>query len=268
MSERRQRSAATSNIFQIRVTTDNGLTAPCTPVGTSPHSRRSTELMAKAAIFDLDGTLVDSNELHVNAWTRAFENAGRPVAPDKIRRQIGKGTDNLVPALIPGADNALIERLGDEHGRIFKGEHLRAVEPFDGAGELIVATHSAGMQVVFASSASQEEVDHYINLLGVGDLVTATTSIDDVEHSKPAPDIFRAALRKLGCVAPADAVVIGDTPYDIEAAAAAGIAAIAVRSGGFADLDLVGAAAIYDDVKSLLANLPASPLMTDGMIGE
>jgi membrane protein len=217
--------------------------------------------MARAVFFDIDGTLVDSNALHVEAWVRAFAEAGHTIAADAIAGQIGKGADNLVPALIPGADDDTAEALGDRHGAIFKGEYLERVRPFPHARDLIARVRETGRTVVLASSASGEELKHYCALLDIADLVDASTTIDDVGNSKPAPDIFSVARDKVGVEA-ADVVVVGDAPYDMDAARRCGMARVAVRSGGFDDASLTeaGAQAIYDDVADLLARFDESLL--------
>ena len=207
----------------------------------------------RAVLFDLDGTLVDSNEAHADVWAQVFAEAGVDVSRDAIRGQIGKGGDLLVPTLAPDLDEAAQEKLAERHGEIFKADHLAAVRPFPDAAALVAHVHARGLKVVLASSASRDELDHYVGLLGIADLVDASTTADDVETSKPAPDIFGVALDKLAGVDPADAVVVGDTPYDVEAAAKAGMRAVAVRSGGFDDAALSGAVAIHDDVADLLA---------------
>ncbi|MBB4857704.1 membrane protein [Novosphingobium chloroacetimidivorans] len=216
----------------------------------------------RAVLFDIDGTLVDSNDLHVLAWQRAFEQVGAAIDAQTIHDQIGKGKDMLVPALLPYADEATQGKAGELHGTIFKTEYLDRVEPFAGARDLLARVHEAGQQVVLASSASAPELEHYVQLLEAGDLVDASTSGDDVEHTKPAPDIFAAAMAKLAPLRPEEAIVVGDTPYDIEAAAKCEIAAVAVRSGKFSDAALTdaGAIAIYDDVAALLADYSSSPL--------
>jgi len=216
----------------------------------------------KAVLYDIDGTLVDSNDLHVLAWTSAFKSIGAEFDRSTIHDQIGKGTDMLVPTLLPDLDEDAQEALGETHGAIFKAEHLGGVKPFPGAHDLLAQSHAAGQRVVLASSASSEELDHYLGLLDARDIVDTTTSSDDVENTKPAPDIFATALKKLGDVDSAEVIVVGDTPYDIEAAGKCGIAAIGVRSGGFADdvLREAGAVALYDDVAALLADYDASPL--------
>lgn len=218
-------------------------------------------MACEAAFFDIDGTLVDSNALHVEAWRRAFAEAGHTVAPDRIAGQIGKGADNLVPALIPGAGEDVAEALGERHGAIFKRDGIDRVRPFPGARDLIIRAHDAGLRIVLASSASEEELKHYCGLLDIGDLVDVATTIDDVGTSKPAPDIFAVARDKAGIDADR-VVVVGDAPYDMDAARKCGMTRVAVRSGGFADEALIeaGAQVIYDDVAALLAGFDASPL--------
>lgn len=219
--------------------------------------------MSKQAIlFDIDGTLVDSNEAHVNAWCEAFNQAGHHFDRATIHHQIGKGGDNLVPSLLPRASDEERERIDHAHGGIYKLKYIDAVRPFPGARELLRHAAENGQKVVLASSASRKELDHYVDLLGARDLLTATTSKDDVTHSKPCPDIFAKALEKSGCASPEDAIVVGDTPYDISAARKLGVAAVAVRSGGFPEDELRACqpVAIYDDVAALLADYASSPL--------
>lgn len=213
-----------------------------------------------AVFFDIDGTLVDSNAFHVLAWQEAFAAIGAQFDRQTIHDQIGKGTDMLVPSLLPDADDAQQEALGKAHDTIFKSRFLDRVAPFPGARDLLARAAAAGRTVVLASSASQGELDHYLDLLDARGLVSATTSADDVERTKPAPDIFAAALDKVAPRPAGDVVVVGDTPYDVEAAARCGMAAVAVRSGGFADDALSGAIALYDDVAALLRDYEASPL--------
>ncbi|SFP60741.1 HAD family hydrolase [Sphingomonas rubra] len=215
----------------------------------------------RAVLFDIDGTLIDSNDLHVQAWAQAFAERGHAVDRDAIAGQIGKGGDNLVPALLPDVPPVEQKGLSKAQGRLFKQVFLDRAKPFPQARALVERVAAAGARVVLASSASQEELDHYVALMGIGDLVAASTSIDDVETSKPAPDIFAVALEKSDFPA-AQVIAVGDTPYDVEAAAKAGVATVALLSGGF-DRDVLtaaGAVAIYDDVAALLANYEASPL--------
>ncbi len=215
--------------------------------------------MLKAILFDIDGTLVDSNDLHVLAWEEAFRDAGYQSDRATLHSQIGKGADNYVPALLPQASEEEAERLAEAHARIYKQKYLADVRPFPHARDLLKRSHEAGYKVVLASSASGEELKHYLGLLDADDLVDAHTSADDVGCSKPCPDIFETAREKIG-IAPGEALVVGDTPYDIEAATKAGIKAVAVRSGKFPDAQLSGAIAIFDDVAEIFARFDASPL--------
>lgn len=218
----------------------------------------------KAVLFDIDGTLVDSNAYHVAAWEEAFASIGQRFDRDVIHDQIGKGTDMLVPALLPDIDAEGQERLGEKQGQAFKTKFLDRVEPFAGARDLLVRVHAAGQRVVLASSASQAELDHYVDLLDARDILSETTSADDVERTKPAPDIFATALDKVAPLTAEEVIVVGDTPYDVEAAAKCGIAAIGLRSGKFTDDALIGAGAgavaLYDDVAHLLRDYERSPI--------
>ncbi len=218
----------------------------------------------KAILFDIDGTLVDSNDQHVLAWREVFAGIGKDFDWQLLHDQIGKGADMLVPTLLPGSDPATAEQLGEAHGKIYKAKYLAAVKPFTAAHDLLRKAHEAGQLVVLASSASQSELDHYIDLLDARELIAATTCADDVEQSKPAPDIFATALATVAPLTAAEVIVVGDTPYDIEAAKAAGIAAIGLRSGKFRDEVLLGAGAValYDNVAALLADYDHSPLGT------
>ena len=204
--------------------------------------------MIDAVLFDVDGTLVDSNDLHTSAWQETFRHFGLVVSYDAIRGQIGKGGDNLIPALLP-AD--IVERLQEEiesfRSELFGRDYLHKAKPFPGAAELLRRLRGEGVTLVLASSAKQGELDHHIEKLGCRDLLAATTSADDVEHSKPCPDIFAAAWEKAQANGGAGTVVVvGDTPYDIDAASRIGLPAVAVRCGGFDEEELVRAAAIYD----------------------
>ena len=206
----------------------------------------------RAILFDLDGTLVDTNDLHVEAWDRAFREHGHEFSRERIHSQIGKGGDNLVPSLLPDASEEEQEAIDERHGEIYKGELMPTARPFTRASDLLRRTKEEGLKVALASSAGSEEVDHYVELLGK-DLISFTTGKDDVEASKPCPDIFEAALKK-GGLRPDEAIVIGDTPYDVIAAKRAGLDCIAVLSGGFPEDELreAGAIAIYRDAADLL----------------
>jgi membrane protein len=216
----------------------------------------------KAILFDVDGTLVDSNEQHISAWADAFQQFGYDLDRQSIHDQMGKGGDNLVPALLPDISHEELEKLGNAQGELFQGRYRGEVRPFPGAKDLIGRVVDDGNKVVLASSASSEELEFWIELLDVRHLLTATTSRSDVAHSKPAPDIFRAALDKVTPIQPSEAVVIGDTPYDLQAARKCAIPSIGLRSGKFSDEAMTPFTPlkIYDDVAGILADYDGSPL--------
>lgn len=219
----------------------------------------------RAVLFDIDGTLIDSNLLHVDVWQMVFAEVGARPSRDEIHGQIGKGGDNLVPTLLPDADDATRERTSERHGEIFKTYGLHRARPFPRAAELLARVHAAGQQVVLASSAKRAELDHYVGVLGATDLVAHAVTMDDVERSKPAGDIFATALARTGLPA-AEVIAVGDTPYDATSAAKCGVATVGLLSGGFTADELTGAGvvALYADVAALLADYDGSPLATGG----
>ena len=206
--------------------------------------------MTSAAILDIDGTLVDTNYQHAIAWFRAFRAQGLILPIWRIHRHIGMGGDQLVPAL---AGEEFEERHGDdvrESEQDLYGELIDDVEPVDGARELILRLSESERRVVLASSAKEEEVDHYLDLLDVREIVDDWTTSADVEATKPEPDLVQAALQKVG----ADGgVMVGDTPWDVEAARRAGIETLAVLTGGFAASELrdAGATEVFESVREL-----------------
>jgi HAD superfamily hydrolase (TIGR01509 family) len=219
--------------------------------------------LIKAAIFDVDGTLVDSNDLHVEAWREAFQHYGKEVHFDDVYRHMGQGGDQLMPAFLSqdelqkfGAD---LERLRVE---LFTRDYLPGAEPFPKVRELFERLKHDGILIALASSAKEEELVRHQKNLNVEDLVDAVTCADDAKHSKPCPDILQAALARLDGIAPDEAIVIGDTPYDAQAAARAGMSAIGVLSGGFSEevLRSSGMIEIYRDVADLLEHYDDSPL--------
>ncbi|HEX8147172.1 MAG TPA: HAD family phosphatase [Pyrinomonadaceae bacterium] len=219
--------------------------------------------MIRAVIFDVDGTLVDSNELHVEAWREAFRRYGKELAFDEVHGQMGKGGDQLMPVFCSEEE---LDEFGDELERhrveLFAGRYLPRVRPFPRVRELFERLKADGLQVALASSAKEEELEQHKKSLRVEDLLEAATSADDAERSKPHPDIFQAALAGLKGVRPEEAIVVGDTPYDVEAAAKAGMRTVGLLSGGFAEEALrgAGAVAIYGDVSDLLDRYDYSPL--------
>jgi HAD superfamily hydrolase (TIGR01509 family) len=215
--------------------------------------------MIGAVLFDVDGTLVDSNDLHAAAWQQAFRHFGITLSFDRIRAQIGKGGDNLIPTLLPrDASERLHTEIEDFRSDLFRRDYLPKAHPFPEVCALLRTIRDDGRQIVLATSAKQAELDFHVDRMGCGDLVTAATTNDDVEHSKPCPDIFEAALAKVAPLGPDEVVVVGDTPWDVKAAARIGIRAIAVRCGGFPEEELrrAGAAEIYDGPKELIARYP------------
>lgn len=211
--------------------------------------------MPKAAIFDLDGTLLDSVDLHALAWQEALLKFGHEVSFEQVRGQIGKGGDKLVPVFLSdGEQEDHGEELEEWRGSRFKTEYLPLVRPFSAVPDLLQRVREAGLQVAVASSAKKDEVDKYLDIAGITDLVDLKTSSDDVEESKPAPDIFEIVLKKLKLEG-ADAVAIGDTPYDAEGAAKAGVRTVGVLCGGFTEDELrkAGCAEVYPGPAALLA---------------
>lgn len=214
----------------------------------------------RAALFDVDGTLVDTNDLHAAAWREAFLHFGVELPHEQIRWQVGKGGDNLIPALLPGIEPDRQRQMEEYRSDLFKRDYLPRAVPFPGVRDLFERLVSDGIRVALASSSHAEEVDFYLGLAGIADLVSATTSKDDVESSKPCPDIFEAAMARLAPLTADEAVVVGDSPWDVKAAAGAGLRAIGLRCGGFPDeaLTEAGACALYDGPRDLAARYPAS----------
>jgi HAD superfamily hydrolase (TIGR01549 family) len=218
--------------------------------------------MIKAVIFDLDGTLVDSNDLHADAWDEAFRHFGKEFPRDRLREHIGKGGDKYVPEFLTEAEMRDIgEELEKFRGDIFKRKYIDRVRPFPKVRELLQRIRDDGKRVVLASSGSESDVTHYIKVAEIGEVAEAFTTKSDVSNSKPSPDVFRRALN-LVHVQPDEAIVVGDTPYDVQAAKKIDIATVGVLCGGFREDDLraSGAIAIFKDPADLLENYARSPL--------
>ena len=215
------------------------------------------QMQLKAVIFDVDGTLVDSNTLHARAWQEAFRRFGKNVSFDAVYQQIGKGGDQLMPEFLSQDD---LERLGEDlekyRGDLFKEKYMDQVEPFPRVRELFERLKDSGLLIALASSAKENEVERHMETLGITKLVDFATSKDVSDNSKPAPDIFNAALKGLE-VAVADALIVGDSPWDVISARKAKIDIICLLSGGFPEEQLrtAGASEIYKDVSDLLDNL-------------
>lgn len=217
----------------------------------------------KAVIFDIDGTLIDSVDLHARAWHEAFAHFKVETKLIDVRNQIGKGGDKLMPTFL---SKKRIEEFGKEleewRGEHYKSNYIGKVRPFHDSHALLAKIKQKGKLLAAGSSAKQDELDHYLKLLDAVDLFDVTTSADDADESKPDPDIFQVALKKLGTSFD-DTIVVGDSPYDAEAAAKIGLPTIGFLSGGFEKSSLVeaGAIKIYDGPTELLNNLGASPIV-------
>jgi phosphoglycolate phosphatase-like HAD superfamily hydrolase len=208
----------------------------------------------RAWLFDVDGTLVDTNDLHAAAWREAFLHFGHEISLEAIRWQVGKGGDNLIPSLLPDLSEDEQAALEAWRGDLFKRCYMPRAIPFEGVRDLFERIVTDGVRIVLASSSSEAEVAFYLGLIGAEDLVTTSTTKDDADSSKPCPDIFEAALAKLG-LPPAEAVVVGDSVWDMKAAGRTGLSAIGFRCGGFPDDALLeaGARALFDGPADLLA---------------
>ena len=215
----------------------------------------------RGVILDVDGTLVDSNDAHTSAWVEALQRGGYNVPREKVRRLIGMGADNLLPeAITVEKESEEGKHLSDTWSEIFKEDYLHGLKAFPRTRELLERMRKDGLKLVVASSAKDEMLRTLLDIAGATDLIEGKTSSDDAENSKPEPDIVKAALDKLGMGAN-EVLMLGDTPYDIEAAGKLGIGVVALRCGGFTDVDFERAVAIYDDPEDLLKNYDKSPLV-------
>ena len=215
----------------------------------------------KAVLFDIDGTLVDSNYLHVDAWTRGITEAGESAHAADVHEGIGLDSGKLLERLFrERADSDAVRRAKELHSEHYAGSAER-LRRFDGVHELFRAVRERGLKVVLASSAPQEELDTLLEVLDAGELIDETTNSDDVETAKPEPDLITVALQKAG-VAAGEALMVGDTRWDVEAARKAGVDTIAVLTGGRGERELAdsGAIAVYADVAELLRRLDESPV--------
>jgi phosphoglycolate phosphatase-like HAD superfamily hydrolase len=214
----------------------------------------------QGVLLDIDGTLINSNESHTQAWIQALHENDYRVSYNQIRPYIGMGSDNLLWSAMQLDSETLEGRVvSRRHGEIFREKYLPHIMPFRGARELLMRMHTQGLKLIAATSAEKAEAETLLKIIRGQDFIEIITSGSDVQNSKPQPDILKAALR-IAHLEPADAVMIGDSPYDIEAAIAAGIPAIGFRCGGWEDIDLIGAAEIYDGPADLLQKYEKSLL--------
>ncbi len=225
--------------------------------------------MPKAVIFDIDGTLLDSVDLHAEAWQEAFRQFGFEIPFDDIRSQIGKGGDQLLPVFLnPEEVKEKGKELEEFRAQLFKDKYLPRVRPFACVRELFEKVKANGQKVALASSAKKDQLETFEHIANINDLVEVRTSSADAKRSKPHPDIFEAALAGLGeDVQPLDAIVVGDSPHDAEGAKRAGLRTVGVLCGGFAEQDLqkAGCIAIYSDPEDLLRKYDESPLANSGL---
>ncbi len=216
----------------------------------SPDSQ-TTKL--QAVLCDMDGTLVDSNALHAAAWQESFAHFGISVSFDAALHQIGKGGDQLIPVFVPHADVERLKKSLEEYRKeLFASKYFNKITVFPGVRDVLQRMKASGLRIAIASSASQEDLAKLKEMAAITDLVEEESSKDDANKSKPEPDIFESTLARLNLPAQAT-VALGDTPWDIQAAAKAGLATVAVTSGGWKEAELreAGALEVYRDIAHL-----------------
>jgi HAD superfamily hydrolase (TIGR01549 family) len=211
------------------------------------HSRHAL----KAILCDIDGTLVDSNDAHALAWVDALEQVGKPTQFERIRPLIGMGGDKLLPALHIDPDSSLGQEASARSTRAFLETYIDSIRAFPRARELLERIRASGRSLFAATSAEDREITAILERGEIDDLFEAATTSSDVEESKPAPDVVQAALARARCL-PHEAVMLGDTPYDVRAARRTNLRVIAFRCGGWSDDELGGALEIHDDPAALL----------------
>lgn len=214
----------------------------------------------KAVLLDIDGTLIDSNDAHAHAWVETGKEFGHDIEFDHVRWLIGMGGDKVLPEVTGLEEESDVgEKILARRGEIFREKYLPTLRPFEGVRELLQEIAQDGMKLVVATSASEEDLQGLLKQAGIEDLIDKAANSDDAEESKPAPDIVEAALRRAKAE-PGEAIMIGDTPYDIAAATRAGVPIIGFRSGGWEGEELRGAIAIYEGPADLLSGYSSSPL--------
>lgn len=213
----------------------------------------------QGVLLDIDGTLIDSNDAHARSWTDTLRRAGYDVTFERVRELIGKGGDKLLAETV-GIDDKSAEgkEITDRRRELFLREYVPKINAFNGARDLLAHMRNEGLRLVVATSAGAEEMRPLLHIVGAEDLIDEATSSSDAERSKPDPDIVQAALEK-GRFTPKEALMLGDTPYDIEAAGRAGVSTVALRTGGWSDNALAGALAIFDNPRDLLKHWDKSP---------
>ena len=213
----------------------------------------------RAILLDVDGTLIDSNDAHAQAWVDAGAEFGYAIEFDRVRWLVGMGGDKVLPELTGlSEDSEEGKKILDRRGEIFRTKYLPQLKPFPKARELLLRFREEGYKLVVATSASEKDLQALLKQAGVDDVIERATTSDDAAESKPAPDIVVAALKKAHAK-PDEAIMLGDTPYDVAAARRAGVEIVAVRCGGWHDEDLAGAVTIYDDPADILKHYSSSP---------
>lgn len=211
-------------------------------------------------LLDIDGTLIDSNDANARCWMEALLAHGIEVNYLKLREGIGMGGDNFLPKIAHiKSDSPQGKAVSETRSEILKSKYLPALRAFPQVKELLTRLHEDGLKLVVATSAKADEAEALLKLTGASDLIDAIATTEDAENSKPDPDIIHAALQKSGLSADT-VVMLGDTPYDVEAAQKAGVGTLGVRCGGWTAPDLKGALAVYNDPADLLAHYDDSPL--------
>jgi len=223
--------------------------------------------MVKAVLCDIDGTLVESNWLHAEAWQRAFAEMGIVLDRETVRRQIGKGGDELIPVFVPWwKRDAVEEPLKRYREWLFRTGFLAQVKPLPKVREFAEELKRRGIRFALASSAKKNDLEDYKRIMHVEDLVDGATSADDVDRAKPHPDVFSATLKRLGLKAK-DCIALGDTPYDAESAGKAGLRTIGVETGGWTHDELMdaGCVEVYASVADLLERIDESAIVREGL---
>lgn len=214
--------------------------------------------MIQGILFDIDGTLVLSNDAHAHAWVEAFAKYKYTTTFEEVRPLIGKGSDKLIPQLFSdlSGEDGLGKEIAEFRSELFLEKYIHDVVPAPGARELVEVLREKNIRTVVASSATSKELHSLLKIAGVEELLTEKTSSSDVENSKPDPDIVAVALKKIQ-IPPKQVLMIGDTPYDVEAAEICDVSVVAVTCGGWSENDLHGAWKIFKDPADVLSNLDA-----------
>lgn len=223
--------------------------------------------MLRGVLFDIDGTLVDSNAAHAQSWVDTLREAGYDVPFDVLWPMIGMGGDKVLPAAAGiEIDSELGKKLGERRWEIFQRDYLLSLRPTPGARDLVQRMKDDGLELIVASSAGGDELGALMDAAEVRDLFEKTTSSSDAEDSKPDPDIVQAAVRKSG-FKPEELIMLGDTPYDVQAAIGAHVNLVGLLCGGWTAIELSGATAIYTDPADVLAWYDVSPFAVRALAG-